>query len=217
MLLDASHFSNNLILLLIFFNPSAVVRYCAHSFIVYVIEKSHQDGFLSTKILLFFVVYNYMLIIFNSKLNKFVSLILSNYFKYTLFYCTIALFLPVATVVLTIKPISANYTFTIDINMNLPAYSNLHMPVMPCIMLVLAQGFIFSIPKWLQCIWRCFPNQALSSCSTMTLKGINVVCPWQHRIQSVYRFKSNWIAISFKTISWRLTELICVFIIDYNL
>jgi hypothetical protein len=48
------------------------------------------------------------------------------------------LFFGVATVVLTITTYLPNYTFTIDINMNLPAYSNLQYQVMQSIMQVKA-------------------------------------------------------------------------------
>jgi hypothetical protein len=50
----------------------------------------------------------------------------------------ITLLLGVATVVLTIITLLPNYTFTIDINMNLPAYSNLQYPSNASIMQVKA-------------------------------------------------------------------------------
>jgi uncharacterized protein YqiB (DUF1249 family) len=53
--------------------------------------------------------------------------------------------LGVATVVLTIITYLPNYTFTIDINMNLPAYSNLQYPSNA--IYVYQEAFMFSTPE----------------------------------------------------------------------
>ena len=77
------------------------------------------------------------------------------------------------------NPYLPNYTFTIDINMNLPAYSNLQYPSNAVYYAgVGAKGiYIFNTGSGYNAFDAACPNQALSSCSTMTLKGINVVCP----------------------------------------
>ncbi|SDZ86561.1 Ferredoxin subunit of nitrite reductase or a ring-hydroxylating dioxygenase [Flavobacterium gillisiae] len=77
------------------------------------------------------------------------------------------------------NPYLPNYTFTIDINMNLPAYSNLQYPSNAVYYSgVGVKGiYIFNTGSGYNAFDAACPNQALSSCSTMTLKGINVVCP----------------------------------------
>lgn len=77
------------------------------------------------------------------------------------------------------NPYLPNYTFTIDINMNLPAYSNLQYASNAVYYAsVGAKGiYIFNTGSGYNAFDAACPNQALSSCSTMTLKGINVVCP----------------------------------------
>ncbi|HEY4618212.1 MAG TPA: hypothetical protein VIH09_08465 [Flavobacterium sp.] len=77
------------------------------------------------------------------------------------------------------NPYIPNYTFTIDINMNLPAYSNLQYPSNAIYYAgVGAKGiYIFNTGSGYNAFDAACPNQIISSCSTMTLKGINVVCP----------------------------------------
>jgi nitrite reductase/ring-hydroxylating ferredoxin subunit len=45
---------------------------------------------------------------------------------------------------------------------------------------------MFSTPKWLQCFEAACPNKLLSACSTMTLKGINVVCSCDNNEYSLF-------------------------------
>ena len=76
------------------------------------------------------------------------------------------------------NPFVSNYTFTIDINMNLPAYSNLkyvsNAVYYPGIG---ARGIIiFNSGSGYNAFDAACPNQAISSCSTMTINGINAVC-----------------------------------------
>jgi nitrite reductase/ring-hydroxylating ferredoxin subunit len=77
------------------------------------------------------------------------------------------------------NPYIPNYTFTIDINMNLPAYSNLQYPSNAIYYAgVGAKGiYIFNTGSGYNAFDAACPNQVISSCSTMTLKGINIVCP----------------------------------------
>ena len=77
------------------------------------------------------------------------------------------------------NPYIPSYTFTVDINMNLPAYSNLQYPSNAIYYSsVGAKGiYIFNTGSGYNAFDAACPNQAISSCSTMTLKGINVVCP----------------------------------------
>ena len=76
------------------------------------------------------------------------------------------------------NPFVPNYTFTVDINMNLPSYSNLkyvsnavYYPGAG------ARGIIiFNTGSGYNAFDAACPNQALSSCSTMTINGINALC-----------------------------------------
>ena len=86
------------------------------------------------------------------------------------------------------NPYLPNYTFTIDINMNLPAYSNL---------LYVSNGvyypgqgvrgiIIFNTGSGYNAFDAACPNQALGTCSTMTIKGINAVCPCDSKEYSLF-------------------------------
>ena len=87
------------------------------------------------------------------------------------------------------NPYLPNYTFTIDLNLNLPAYSNLKF-VSNAVFYsgVGVKGiYIFCTGTGTYTAFdAACPNQALSSCSTMTLKGINVVCPCDNTEYSLF-------------------------------
>lgn len=76
------------------------------------------------------------------------------------------------------NPFVPNYAFTVDINMNLPVYSNLkyvsnaiYYPGLG------ARGIIvFNTGSGYNAFDAACPNQVLSSCSTMTINGIKAVC-----------------------------------------
>jgi nitrite reductase/ring-hydroxylating ferredoxin subunit len=86
------------------------------------------------------------------------------------------------------NPYLPNYTFTIDINMNLPAYSNLQYPSNA--IYYAGQGirgvYVFNTGSGYNAFEAACPNQALSACSTMTLKGINVVCSCDNNEYSLF-------------------------------
>jgi nitrite reductase/ring-hydroxylating ferredoxin subunit len=76
------------------------------------------------------------------------------------------------------NPFLPNYTFTIDINTNLPAYSKLKFPSNAIYYPgVGVKGiFVFNTGSGYNAFDAACPNQTPSSCSTMTIKGINVIC-----------------------------------------
>ena len=76
------------------------------------------------------------------------------------------------------NPFVPNYTFTVDINMNLPAYSNLQYASNAIYYPgVGARGIIvFNTGSGYNAFDAACPNQAISACSTMTIKGINALC-----------------------------------------
>lgn len=86
------------------------------------------------------------------------------------------------------NPYLPSYTFTVDINMNLPAYSNLQYPSNAVYYSsVGVKGiYIFNTGSGYNAFDAACPNQALSSCSTMTLKGINIICPCDNTEYSLF-------------------------------
>ena len=86
------------------------------------------------------------------------------------------------------NPFVLNYTFTIDINMNLPSYSNLkyvsnavYYPGAG------ARGLIiFNTGSGYNAFDAACPNQSMSSCSTMTINGINAVCGCDSKEYSLF-------------------------------
>ncbi len=86
------------------------------------------------------------------------------------------------------NPHLPNYSFTIDINMNLPAYSGLLYPSNAIYYAgVGVKGIIvFNTGSGYNAFDAACPNQALSSCSTMTIKGINAICPCDNKEYSLF-------------------------------
>jgi nitrite reductase/ring-hydroxylating ferredoxin subunit len=76
------------------------------------------------------------------------------------------------------NPYLPNYTFSIDINTNLPSFSNLKFASNAVFTPeVGVRGIIiFNTGSGYTAFDAACPNQALSSCSTMTIKGINALC-----------------------------------------
>lgn len=76
------------------------------------------------------------------------------------------------------NPFVPNYTFVLDLNLNLPEYSNLKF-VSNAVYIsgIGARGVIvFNTGSGYNAFDAACPNQAISACSTMTIKGINAVC-----------------------------------------
>jgi nitrite reductase/ring-hydroxylating ferredoxin subunit len=78
----------------------------------------------------------------------------------------------------TNNPFLPNYTVEISINTNLPEYSKLIYPGIA--IYYPGQGvkgiIVFNTGSGYNAFDAACPNQTLSSCSTMTIKGINAVC-----------------------------------------
>ena len=86
------------------------------------------------------------------------------------------------------NPNIPNYSFTVDINMNLPSYSNLKYVSNA----VYDPNYgvrgiiIFNTGSGYNAFDAACPNQALGTCSTMTIKGINAVCPCDSKEYSLF-------------------------------
>ncbi len=86
------------------------------------------------------------------------------------------------------NPYIPNYTFTVDINMNLPLYSNLQYPSNA--VYYAGKGvkglIIFNTGSGYNVFDAACPNQNVSSCSTMTINGIDAVCPCDGKTYSLF-------------------------------
>ena len=76
------------------------------------------------------------------------------------------------------NPNIPNYSFSVEFNMNLPLYSKLRSASNAIYYAGAgAKGIIvFNTGTGYNAFDAACPNQAISSCSTMTIKGINAVC-----------------------------------------
>lgn len=79
------------------------------------------------------------------------------------------------------NPNIPNYTFTVDINTDLPLYSSLKFAGNS---VYISQGnagvrgiIVFNTGSGYNAFDAACPNQPLSSCSTMTLQSTNAICP----------------------------------------
>lgn len=88
----------------------------------------------------------------------------------------------------TKNPFLPNYPVAIDINTSLPAYSNLKFPSNA--VYVPNQGIrgliVFNTGSGYNAFDAACPNQALSNCSTLTIKGINAICPCDSKEYSLF-------------------------------
>ena len=83
-----------------------------------------------------------------------------------------------------------NYSFAYNINMSLPQYSSLQFPSNAVYVNAGNTGirgvFVFNTGGGYVAFDAACPNQALTSCSTMTLNGINVICPCDNVSYSLF-------------------------------
>lgn len=86
------------------------------------------------------------------------------------------------------NPYIQNYTFTVELNTNLPSYNNLKFAGNG----VFVSGYgargllVFNTGSGYNAYDAACPNQELSSCSTMTMNGINAVCACDSAQYSFY-------------------------------
>ncbi|WP_158728993.1 hypothetical protein [Flavobacterium sp. I-STPA6A] len=91
------------------------------------------------------------------------------------------------------NPFVPNYTFSMDLNMNLPTYFNLKF-VSNAVYVpnIGARGVIvFNTASGYNAFDAACPNQALSDCSTMSINGINAVCGCDNVTYSLFTGQSN--------------------------
>ncbi|HJS00467.1 MAG TPA: hypothetical protein VJ780_05995 [Flavobacterium sp.] len=93
------------------------------------------------------------------------------------------------------NPYLPNYTFSTTIDTNLPAYSNLKY-VSNAVYIngpgIGVRGiYVFNTGSGFNAFDAACPNQSLSDCSTMTLNGINVVCPCDEEEYNLFSGQST--------------------------
>jgi len=86
------------------------------------------------------------------------------------------------------NPFIPNYTFTVDINMNLPSYSKLLYPSNA--VYYAGKGvkglIIFNTGSGYNAFDAACPNQTPSTCSPMTIDGIDAVCSCDNITYSLF-------------------------------
>ena len=86
------------------------------------------------------------------------------------------------------NPFIPNYTFTVDINMNLPSYSKLLYPSNA--IYYAGKGvkglIIFNTGSGYNAFDAACPNQTPSTCSPMTIDGIDAVCSCDNKTYSLF-------------------------------
>lgn len=92
------------------------------------------------------------------------------------------------------NPYLANYGFSFQVNMNLPLYSSLQFPGNSVKVNEFGAGnrgiIIFNSGSGYYAFDGACPNQALSSCSTLTLSGSDATCPCDDAVYSLFNGQS---------------------------
>lgn len=93
------------------------------------------------------------------------------------------------------NPFLPNYGFNVTVNMALPQYSSLQFPSNAIYINTAGVGvrgiFVFNNGGNYIAFDAACPNQALDNCSTMTLSGINAICPCDNASYSLFTGISN--------------------------
>lgn len=116
------------------------------------------------------------------------------------------------------NPYLPNYGFSININMSLPQYSNLQFPSNAVYINNGSAGvrgiFVFNTGSGYVAFDAACPNQALSSCSTMTLNGINAICGCDNASYSLFTGQAAGMQYSMK--QYRVEQIDAVSLRVYN-
>ena len=116
------------------------------------------------------------------------------------------------------NPYLPNYGFSLNINMSLPQYSNLQFPSNAVYINNGSAGvrgiFVFNTGSGFVAFDAACPNQALSSCSTMTLSGINAICSCDNATYSLFTGQAAGMQYSMK--QYRVEQIDAVSIRVYN-
>ena len=93
------------------------------------------------------------------------------------------------------NPYLPNYPVNLNINMGLPQFSNLLSPANAVYINSAGQGIrgiiVFNTGSGYVAYDAACPNQALASCSTMTLSGIDAICSCDNKRYSLFSGQSQ--------------------------
>lgn len=116
------------------------------------------------------------------------------------------------------NPFIPNYGFSVNINLNLPQFSNLQFPTNGVYIGSPGVGvrgiFIFNTGSGYVAYDAACPNQALSSCSTMTLSGIDAICPCDNTRYSLFTGQAQGMQYPMKR--YRIEQIDAVSLRVYN-
>ncbi len=94
----------------------------------------------------------------------------------------------------TSNPFIANTAFSIQINISLPTYSKLQFPSNAVMVNQANAGIrgiiVFNTGTGYRAFDGACPNQSVTSCSTLTLSGINATCPCDSAVYSLFTAQS---------------------------
>lgn len=94
----------------------------------------------------------------------------------------------------TNNPFIANTAFSIQINISLPTYSKLQFPSNAVMVNQANAGIrgiiVFNTGTGYRAFDGACPNQSVTSCSTLTLSGINATCPCDSAVYSLFTAQS---------------------------
>ena len=116
------------------------------------------------------------------------------------------------------NPYLPNYGFTTNINMNLPQYTTLQFPSNGVYINNAGVGvrgiFVFNTGSGYVAYDAACPNQDLSSCSTMTLSGVEAICPCDDVRYSLFSGQAQGMQYPMK--QYRVEQLDAVSLRVYN-
>lgn len=116
------------------------------------------------------------------------------------------------------NPFLPNYPVNLTINMSLPQYSNLLSTANGVYINSAGQGIrgiiVFNTGSGYVAYDAACPNQALSSCSTMTLSGIDAICPCDDKRYSLFSGQAQGMQYPMKR--YRVEQISDVSIRVYN-
>ncbi len=88
------------------------------------------------------------------------------------------------------NPYLPNYSFSFDINLNLPSYSQLQFVSNAVLITQPGVGvngiIVFNTGNGFNAFDAGCPNQPIAACSTLTLNGINAVCPCDNQSYNLF-------------------------------
>lgn len=116
------------------------------------------------------------------------------------------------------NPYLPNYPVNLNINLSLPQYSILQFPGNALYIDSSGQGIlgiiVFNTGNGYVAYDAACPNQALSSCSTMTLSGIDAICPCDDTRYSLFSGQAQGMEYPMKR--YRVEQLDAISLRVYN-